>query len=242
MAACADTLRPTDLSGIAPGYSTQASTALGTARGYSTQPSIALESDVFLSDCELGINNPDENLNSESSDTEIEGPDTKMLSRSTSDYLLQPSELEEKLQSYRILSAGGKKLCEITDEASESQSGGQRSTTPSGGGADIERGAITSRATRENRSGFWGGIMACLQPMVVFLKKDQMPQAKKDSWEIPFADIRELDFIGSGSQGAVFVGEYRGEKIAVKKVKDPSYCDGIRHLRKLSHPNIVKFK
>lgn len=240
MAACADTLPPTDLPSDAPGYITHAN--------YSRQASTALESDVFLSDCELGINHP---MNSESSDTEVEGPSTKMLPRSTSDYLLQPSELEEKLQSYRILSAGGKKLCEITDESSagrqtpESLSGGQRSTTPSGvctSGADLERGVRRDHTNSEDRSGFWGGLMACLQPMVVFLKKDQVPQAKKDPWEIPFADIRELDFIGSGSQGAVFVGEYRGEKIAVKKVKDPSYCDGIRHLRKLSHPNIVKFK
>lgn len=84
--------------------------------------------------------------------------------------------------------------------------------------------------------------MSCLHPVSVYLRKEQAPPVKKDPWEIPFADIRELYFIGSGSQGAVFVGEYKGEKVAVKKVKDPSYCEGIRHLRKLKHPNIVVFR
>jgi len=92
-----------------------------------------------------------------------------------------------------------------------------------------------------HRNGFWNGVWACFGPIVSFVQKDKRPQTKEDSWDIPFADIRELEFIGSGSQGAVFVGEYRGEHVAVKKVKDVSYCHDIRQLRKLTHPNIVKF-
>lgn len=57
---------------------------------------------------------------------------------------------------------------------------------------------------------------------------------KREDGEITFADIRELDFIGSGSQGAVFVGEYLREKVAVKKVKDVTYCQEAVHMRKLN--------
>ena len=92
-----------------------------------------------------------------------------------------------------------------------------------------------------HRNGFWNGVWACFGPIVSFVQKDKRPQTKEDSWDIPFEDIRELEFIGSGSQGAVFVGEYRGAPIAVKKVKDAGYCHDIRQLRKLTHPNIVKF-
>ncbi len=91
-------------------------------------------------------------------------------------------------------------------------------------------------------SSLWDGFMSCLGPVVGMVKKEKHPSEKKDPWEIPFADIRELSFIGSGSQGAVFVGEYLKEKVAVKKVMDVAYCQEARHLRKLCHPNVVKFK
>lgn len=82
----------------------------------------------------------------------------------------------------------------------------------------------------------------CLSPVVGLWKNEKKPAAKSEDYEIPFADIRELDFIGSGSQGAVFVGDYLGEKVAVKKVKDINYCQEAIHMRKLSHPNVVKFR
>ena len=62
-----------------------------------------------------------------------------------------------------------------------------------------------------------------------------------DDWEIPFENISELEWLGAGAQGAVFVGKYMGEIVAVKKVKEEIETD-IRHLRKLNHPNIVQFK
>ena len=96
---------------------------------------------------------------------------------------------------------------------------------------------------RGSGSALWDGFMACISPVVGMVKKKESgPLEKKDPWEIPFADIRELSFIGSGSQGAVFVGEYLKEKVAVKKVKDLAYCQEARHLRKLRHPNVVQFR
>ena len=62
-----------------------------------------------------------------------------------------------------------------------------------------------------------------------------------DDWEIPFENISDLQWLGSGAQGAVFLGKLRGELVAIKKLRDKRETD-IRHLRKLNHPNIISFK
>lgn len=64
---------------------------------------------------------------------------------------------------------------------------------------------------------------------------------KRDQWEIPFEEILELEWVGSGAQGTVFSGKLLDEIVAVKKVRDLKETD-IRHLRKLDHENIIKFK
>jgi len=61
------------------------------------------------------------------------------------------------------------------------------------------------------------------------------------NWEIPFELISDLSWLGSGAQGAVFLGRLNVEPVAVKKVRNANETD-ILHLRKLSHPNIIKFK
>lgn len=62
-----------------------------------------------------------------------------------------------------------------------------------------------------------------------------------DDWEIPFENITDLQWLGSGAQGAVFLGKLNGEEVAVKKVRDVKETD-IKNLRKLNHPNIIPFK
>jgi len=62
-----------------------------------------------------------------------------------------------------------------------------------------------------------------------------------DDWEIPFESISDLQWLGSGAQGAVFLGKLKGELVAIKKLRDKRETD-IRHLRKLNHPNIISFK
>lgn len=47
--------------------------------------------------------------------------------------------------------------------------------------------------------------------------------------------------MGSGAQGAVFLGKLHGQEVAVKKVRNIKETD-IKHLRKLKHPNIITFK
>jgi len=61
------------------------------------------------------------------------------------------------------------------------------------------------------------------------------------NWEIAFELISDLSWLGSGAQGAVFLGRLHGEQVAVKKVRNAGETD-ILHLRKLSHPNLIKFK
>ena len=62
-----------------------------------------------------------------------------------------------------------------------------------------------------------------------------------EEWEIPFEEIGELEWLGSGAQGAVFKGKLRNHIVAVKKVRDLKETD-IKHLRKLNHQNIIQFK
>jgi serine/threonine protein kinase len=93
--------------------------------------------------------------------------------------------------------------------------------------------------TRANQ--FFTGILGCLKPLWPsnFLKAKE--NVHPEEWEIPFERIRDLQWLGSGAQGAVFLGRLNNEMVAVKKVKDRAEAD-LKHLRKLNHPNIVHFK
>lgn len=61
-----------------------------------------------------------------------------------------------------------------------------------------------------------------------------------DSWEIPFETITDLEWLGSGSQGAVFSGRLNDRLVAVKKVRDKTETE-IKHLQHLNHENLIKF-
>lgn len=109
------------------------------------------------------------------------------------------------------------------------------------------------------------GIFACMKPVLSLIGKGSLHEVRMrnvDDWEIPFEIISgernsllalerinnflssyrlDIEWLGSGAQGAVFSGKLYNEIVAVKKVKDVRETD-IRHLRKLNHENIVKFK
>ncbi|XP_072928022.1 mitogen-activated protein kinase kinase kinase 12, partial [Hemitrygon akajei] len=92
--------------------------------------------------------------------------------------------------------------------------------------------------------GFLEGLFGCLRPVWSILGKAYSSEHKlqaEECWEVPFEEISELQWVGSGAQGAVFLGRFRGEEVAVKKVRDRKETE-IKHLRKLKHPNIITFK
>ncbi|XP_067385582.1 mitogen-activated protein kinase kinase kinase 12 isoform X2 [Emydura macquarii macquarii] len=93
-------------------------------------------------------------------------------------------------------------------------------------------------------SGFLEGLFGCLKPVWTMIGKAYSTEHKhpqEDTWEVPFEEILDLQWVGSGAQGAVFLGRFHGEEVAVKKVRDLKETD-IKHLRKLKHPNIITFK
>lgn len=97
------------------------------------------------------------------------------------------------------------------------------------------------------KEGGWvDGLLGCLKPVWTIIGKATANEIKAhhqkaDDWEIMFETISDLTWLGSGAQGTVFSGKLKNEMVAVKKVQDLKETD-IRHLRKLNHPNIVKFK
>ena len=163
------------------------------------------------------------------------------------DVFLQPSQVEEMLGQNSLLlglpQEGRRGVgADENPQVKSSSSAGSHSLQQHHSPLPIATPLVT--AERHDRPSIWQDFMSCFSLGGAFgkKKKKKRPPAKTEDDEIPFEDIRELDFIGSGAQGAVFVGEYLREKVAVKKVKDVSYCQEARHLRKLQHPNIVKFR
>ncbi|KAI5618626.1 mitogen-activated protein kinase kinase kinase 13 isoform X2, partial [Silurus asotus] len=92
--------------------------------------------------------------------------------------------------------------------------------------------------------GFLDGLFGCLKPVWNIIGKTYSTDYKlqqQDIWEVPFEEISELQWLGSGAQGAVFLGKFHSEEVAIKKVREQKETD-IKHLRKLKHPNIIGFK
>ncbi|XP_053954699.1 mitogen-activated protein kinase kinase kinase 13 isoform X2 [Anastrepha ludens] len=117
----------------------------------------------------------------------------------------------------------------ITDSSSDNTC--QHRWTPTHGYRDKGIGVMTS-------------LLGCMKPILSFMTKTGVIEIKdpKDyAWEIPFECITGLEWLGSGAQGAVFSGKLNNEIVAVKKVKELKETD-IKHLRKLDHQNIIKFK
>lgn len=90
----------------------------------------------------------------------------------------------------------------------------------------------------------WFHLLNCIKPVFSFINNvngTEHKSTKNEDWEIPFEAIKDLEWIGSGAQGAVFSGKLLNEMVAVKKVRDDKETD-VKHLRKLNHENIIKFK
>jgi hypothetical protein len=103
--------------------------------------------------------------------------------------------------------------------------------------------------------GMFDGFFGCIRPFIHLwthkatnLKSHLVEKAAdfgtsggNEDLEIPFEDLKDLQWVGSGAQGCVFKGTLNGQLVAIKKVKSKEEAN-IRHLKRLNNPNLVKFK
>ncbi|XP_054721398.1 LOW QUALITY PROTEIN: mitogen-activated protein kinase kinase kinase 13-A-like [Uloborus diversus] len=106
---------------------------------------------------------------------------------------------------------------------------------------DVNHSDTGQKSSKDSGQRWFDGLLRCLRPVWTVLGKTTAHELKEDNWEILFESIRDLQFLGSGAQGAVFCGTLDNEFVAVKKVREKNETD-IKHLKKLSHPNVVSFK
>ncbi|GMT26307.1 hypothetical protein PFISCL1PPCAC_17604, partial [Pristionchus fissidentatus] len=121
------------------------------------------------------------------------------------------------------------------------------SSSDSSAAAAAGAGAYKAVKAGQKPGYLYEGFFACFKPMIDYFAfaKSQDILTKSihctlDEWEIDFGTIKDLEWLGSGSQGAVFSGTWNGSPVAVKKVKELKETE-VEHLRQLEHPNIIKF-
>ncbi|CAF0981799.1 unnamed protein product [Brachionus calyciflorus] len=85
------------------------------------------------------------------------------------------------------------------------------------------------------------GLFGCIRPIASLWSTKSSKNVNRGDYNIPFEELKDLVFLGSGAQGCVFKAMLNKEEVAVKKVKSKEEAD-TRHLRKLNHVNLVKFK
>ncbi|XP_046977416.1 mitogen-activated protein kinase kinase kinase 12-like [Vanessa cardui] len=95
---------------------------------------------------------------------------------------------------------------------------------------------------RDKKTLHWmTGVKDCFSTVLSLFRKPGIKEPQEDDWEVPFDSLSDLVYLGSGAQGVVFGGTLKGEMVAVKKLRDKSEAN-IKHLRKLNHDNIVRFR
>ncbi|XP_032593006.1 mitogen-activated protein kinase kinase kinase 13 isoform X2 [Drosophila grimshawi] len=128
---------------------------------------------------------------------------------------------------------------EITDSSAENTC--QQRWPPHAGGG----GLASAFGHPDKPIGWMYGLLGCMKPVLSFIGKAGVIEVKSqrgsEDWEIPFESITNLEWLASGAQGAVFSGKLKNDIVAVKKVRELKETD-IKHLRKLDHDNIIKFK
>ncbi|KAM4698216.1 mitogen-activated protein kinase kinase kinase 13 [Rhinophrynus dorsalis] len=130
------------------------------------------------------------------------------------------------------------------DEVENSVPPGSSHSGDGGSNSGTEDIRIHFSRSGSGNGGFLEGLFGCLRPVWNIIGKAYSTDYKlqqQDTWEVPFEEISELQWLGSGAQGAVFLGKFRGEEVAIKKVREQKETD-IKHLRKLKHPNVIAFK
>ncbi|CAF1055426.1 unnamed protein product [Adineta steineri] len=102
-------------------------------------------------------------------------------------------------------------------------------------------------------NGIMQTFFGCLRPFISVVNKigenikytkdpNSTLQKINDGWQIPIDSImNDLVLIGSGMEGSVYLGKLNGQNVACKRVKTEDETN-IKHLRKLNHNNVIKFR
>ncbi|XP_076038121.1 uncharacterized protein LOC143023485 isoform X2 [Oratosquilla oratoria] len=126
----------------------------------------------------------------------------------------------------------------------QGETSGQQQQYEGSSSPDTPPGGVHVTYRDGQRVPWFEGIIGCLRPVWTIIGKAALSEKQAqtvDDWDIPFEEISDLQWLGSGAQGAVFRGRLKSVWVAVKKVRDIKETD-ITHLRKLNHPNVVQFK
>ena len=101
-------------------------------------------------------------------------------------------------------------------------------------------------------NGLIDSFFGCLKPIfsvvnkfgenIKYTKDTSASNKANDDWIIPIDKImKDLTLIGTGIEGSVYLGKLGGQNVACKRVKTEEETN-IKHLRKLNHCNVVKFR
>jgi hypothetical protein len=107
---------------------------------------------------------------------------------------------------------------------------------------------IRHQGSRNNHdeNGLFGTVFGCFKPFFTAINtfrgtiRDTIDPG--GDWNIPIDHIvNDLELIGVGIEGSVFHGKLHGQDVACKRVKTKEETN-IKHLKKLNHINIIKFR
>ena len=108
----------------------------------------------------------------------------------------------------------------------------------------------------DNDTGLFYRLFGCLKPFMSVVNKvggnirtirnsTSNPNGTNeniDDWSINIDDIIvDLETIGTGNEGCVYRCKLRGQNFACKRVKSEEHTR-IKHLKKLNHTNVMKFR
>jgi hypothetical protein len=107
--------------------------------------------------------------------------------------------------------------------------------------------------TSDDKNCLYGAFLGCYKTFVSAMNKfsgrikytkDRTNALTKstDDWEIQIDNITNgLELIGAGIEGSVFRGKHNGQDVECKQVKNKEETN-IKHLKKLNHINVIKFR
>eukprot|EP01135_Chromosphaera_perkinsii_P007588 Nk52_evm44s914 gene=Nk52_evmTU44s914 len=103
------------------------------------------------------------------------------------------------------------------------------------------RDSIRSSASTSSVRSVLDTMAGCFSPMTQLFPMKSMKK-RLEKFEIPFEDIKNLEWIGSGAHGAVFKGVHQNRIVAIKKMKGiKNDMKELKLLSGLEHEQVVAF-